>query len=152
MILSGTRPTMIDAIYIVRHAVRIKHFFRLHTTTIPHAPLTSRGCPSAPAAIFSGSSHGPSAHSRPRLQREPRVSDSSRDLHGIPINPTSPRMTFFLTVKRAALVPCQLDCRSPDGDVHRPAGQNADRHPYRSATDLQGGRAEQGASRVSVQH
>jgi hypothetical protein len=58
------------------------------------------------------------------------------DLH------TPLRMTFFLTAKRAALVSRQLDGRSPDRDIHRIDGQDANWHPYRSAVDVQGGPAE----------
>jgi hypothetical protein len=53
-----------------------------------------------------------------------------------------PLMTFLLTVSLARLVSRQLDSRSSDRNLHRAAGQNTYGNPYRSATNLQGGRAE----------
>jgi hypothetical protein len=50
---------MIEVIYIVRHAVRMKLFLRPHTTlhkTVRHTPQTGQGVLSASVAAFGSSS------------------------------------------------------------------------------------------------
>jgi hypothetical protein len=78
---SGKKITMIEVIYIVRHAVRMKLDLRPHTTlrkTVHHTPQTGQGILSASVAASGSSSHerlAPRTHHRPRAQTKPGVTD-----------------------------------------------------------------------------
>jgi hypothetical protein len=72
---------MIEVIYIVRHAVRMKLVLRPHTTlrkTVRHIPHTGQGVRSVSVATLGSSSNAylaPSMHHRPRRRSDPRVTN-----------------------------------------------------------------------------